>query len=1052
MKATLKQDNYLTLSENRYMKARLKVVDRGLILFSIPVLFMLALFWLLVQTQKANEEAQTRLIDSKEVITQTETLLRSFVDAESCVRGFAITGDNGEVAALTSSMNSARQTLDHLRQRIPDWPAQEAMIARIERQSSNTLELLSQAEHVMRLGSKEKVAVLIKSQAGSRSIDTLRREILSLLQEQISLDAARQLALIEHYQRLSWQLGIGIPIAIAITLLLSLQYSRWIVARIWRLTQQAQEIAEGKVSSAVSSGSDEIAQLSKAICDIGKSITGVTAPERAALENVSDVICVVDPEGCFKKVSRASMDVWGYSPEQLVGRNLLNIVVSEEVTLTRQWLKDVVSGKVVLDFENRSYHKDGSLVTVMWFAHWSDADQSLSCVAHDITARKRAERDLQTAKEAAEAANMAKSEFLANMSHEIRTPMNGILGMTELLLDTKLSAEQRDYVVAAKKSADALLTVINDILDLSKIEAGKLELNDSAFNVRDTVGDIMNAFAVRAHQKGLELASHISQAVPQVLTGDPYRLRQVLVNLVGNAIKFTEKGEVCLDVCSECISPEVVSLHFKVMDTGVGISAEQHNAIFDAFVQGDSSSARANGGTGLGLTISDRLAQMMGGRIWFDSSVGCGTTFHFVAPFLLSRQIPATPLLTRSNQLRNLSVLVVDDNATSRRILEEMLTSWQMKPTSVENGHEAVKLLVSARQANDEFLLALIDANMPGFDGFSLVRKIKEDPMLAQTKIVMLTSPGSGDYALRSKGLEIAGYLMKPIQQSHLLDGIMTALGVSVLEETTSSTRSAEAISTSKHSLHVLLAEDNIVNQKMVVRRLEKWGHTVVLANNGQEALEWLNKEHFDLVLMDLQMPGMDGLSATEAIRERERTTGKHVPIIALTAHALKGDAERCLQAGMDDYVAKPIDSERLLEVISKLMPETRTSSRSNKPRQELTIDTDELLELVGGDMEVLKEVTQLFLQEGPKLMDRVRIALSAGDIRELKSATHSFKGAISNFAAKAALDAVTRLERCAERRDLSSAQPILVFLEQELDRITEALTQLVQGDKPKSV
>jgi two-component system, sensor histidine kinase and response regulator len=794
---------------------------------------------------------------------------------------------------------------------------------------------------------------------------------------------------------------------------------------------------------------------------------------RTLMDNLPDHIFVKDPASRFVVANASTLRTLGArSLAEVVGKSDFDFLPLERA---RQYHADerevVTSGRALLDHEELLVDHAGQrrwlLTTKVPLRDRAGKVIGLVGISHDISDRKRMEEEWQRARDVAEAASRAKSEFLAKMSHEIRTPMNGIIGMTDLALETELNPEQRDYLETVKGSAELLLRVINDILDFSKIEAGKLQLEPAPFRLRDSLADTVRTLGLRAQQKGLELACQVAPEVPDELVGDLGRLRQVLVNLVGNAIKFTDRGEVILrvgradkdeggrmkDESAVLPHPSSLILHpssgcelsFEVSDTGIGIPPEKQRAIFEPFEQVDGSVSRRFGGTGLGLAISSQLVQLMGGRLGVESAPGRGSTFHFRARFGLTAG-PAGG--EEPPDVHGLRVLAVDDNLTHQGILAEMLTNWRMRPTVVGSARAALEELRRARAGGEPYPLVLLDSAMPDTDGFGAAEQIRSEPGLAGAVIMMLASGGKPGAVERCREAGVDAILMKPLKQSELLNTILDVLsarhGGRAAGERGAARRASQAEAQGPRPawgpLRVLLAEDNAVNQRLAVRILEKHGHAVAVATNGREALSALERGEFDLVLMDVQMPELDGMEATMQLRAREGGTGRHTPVIALTAHAMKGDRERCLGAGMDGYVTKPILPKELFEVMDEVLRAHPPARPAGPPDPAEAFDRDEALERVGGDARLLRELADMFLAEAPRWARELGAAVTEGDAEGVRRLAHTVKGAVGTFGARQAMELARRLEQLAKKGELAGAEQAWAELREALWRLQEAL------------
>ena len=971
--------------------------------------------------------------------------------------------------------------------------------------------------------------------AKSGAVATLERELLGDF-NQLAIVAGRQVALslsgTAEGAQVQWLKALVAGAAAFILLLAVLTFLiRRIVEPLKALSVVAGKVAKGDFGHIVdipSSVTDEIGDLVGSFNMMTEGLIKTTVSKRYVdniIQSMTDSLVIVSPDGKIQSVNRATIDLLGYAEQELIGkplgvilaessdRGVANAAISALGAVPAPASHETAggaspgqstSGQSCPDqppqdqptsglpsaggvtgtaheahYVERIYiSKSGAPITVSFSSsEMRRADGTLEgvvCVAQDITDRKRFERELESAKEAAETANReltetnahledttkfaqdmtrqaekanaAKSEFLAMMSHEIRTPLNGILGFSQLLLeDEGLTREQKDFVETVYASGTALLTVINDILDFSKIEAGRMDLETIDFDLVTVVESVGDLLKQRAAEKGLELNCFVDHHVPTRLRGDPSRLRQILLNLAGNAVKFTERGEVVVEAKLEYETRETVTVRFEVRDTGIGIPEDRQSLIFDKFTQVDCSTTRKYGGTGLGLAISRRLVQMMGGDMGVESEMGKGSTFYFVVEFARQKGAAVkTPLADLVN-IEGVPVLIVDDNARSRRLLEEMLTHWHMRPRAVDGGQAALDELEAALAVGQPYSLALIDARMPEMDGFQLAERIKANNGIATTVLIMLTSGGKAGDGARCRELGIAAYLVKPVKQADLWEAIMMTLGAREVPTRSPDLVTKHTLREEHRRLNILVAEDSPVNLKLVVRMLEKRGHSISASTNGREALAALGTGNFDLVLMDVEMPEMDGFEATAAIRAKEKDTGAHVPVIAMTAHAMKGDRERCLETGMDAYVAKPIRAQEMLDAIDKVVS-VGARSGGRAPTEGSENDAIDWLAAIAhleGDVELLKEIAGMFLDQCPDLVARARDAVAKADPVEIERAAHTIKGSVGNFAAKAAFEAARRLERIGRDGTLDEAEEAQAALEAELERLKPALVTL---------
>ncbi|TWT90065.1 Signal transduction histidine-protein kinase BarA [Pseudobythopirellula maris] len=782
------------------------------------------------------------------------------------------------------------------------------------------------------------------------------------------------------------------------------------------------------------------------------------------MSSCRDAIIACSLDGEIRSWNRGAEEIYGYSRQQALGESLSLITPADRTDELQSLAEQAVAGDALEPFDTVRVRQSGQEfpAAIRGFPI-RDAEGSVvgfATVERDVSDRVDAADALHNALAAAQEANAAKTRFLANVSHELRTPMNAIVGMTALALEEKLSPELRDYLETIRDSSDAMLHLVNDVLDLSKFDSQQFEFEEVAFDPRDLVEGTIKVLGSAAHAKGLELVCRLSPNTPSAVVGDPVRLRQVLTNLIGNAIKFTPSGEVLVEVTPEALERGRCKLRFRVIDTGIGVSPKDRDKIFAPFTQVDSATTRRYSGTGLGLTIARHLIHCFGGELKVNSKKGEGSCFSFMLSLPLADKRPTLPMQA-AERLSGLRVLVADDNESTRGSLLEQLEAWKIEAEAVESGRDALDILREASDQGHPFDVALIDALMPGIDGFSVASRVEGDESIVSRTILMASTTDRLEFSRRCAEAGASGYVQKPISQSQLLNAVAQVTGASTLEgEPTIRLFDEPGPS---EPLRVLLVEDTPANRKVVKRALSKRGHELREAVNGREAVDAFRKEDFDVILMDVQMPIMDGLQATEAIREIEHRSGdeRGVPIIALTAHSMRGDRERCLRAGMSGYLSKPLDLRRLIHSVEESAKNgdkktrelsdlhdtkdkgmtTEIEATSNDRFDEQLWDPEKALSRLRGDRSLLMDMIKFYEEDHLTLLKTIDAQQQAGELDDLQRAAHSLKGLASTFEADRTVGAARDLEHAARDGEADKLEPLVKKLSSEANALAIALT-----------
>jgi PAS domain S-box-containing protein len=1061
-----------------------KVAYKGLLMIAIPLALLLIFVGLVVRVKRQSETAQTWALHSEEVLGVSRSLIGRLTEAESAVRGYVITRDEAFVDSFATSVESVQQATAQLRRLVVDKPLQEATAARIEGLTAQRLDHLSHIIGLMKTANKTQAEEDVKRGKGSDLMRQIRAELDGFLAEEESFASERRDTLDASWQQLSWLLVAGVAGAILMASILALLFSGSLSSRLQRLRDNAVRLAAGKELAAPLTGHDEIAELDRAFHEMAESLDEVTRREKVVIEGSADSIFVKDLNHRYLMINPAGAAMIGRTVDEIIGASNEELIEADSARRIREQDNEVIATGQTTTYELISTNKAG-MERVFWTTRGPYRDRhgviiGILGISHDITERNQIAVQLEKARDAALESVRLKSEFLANMSHEIRTPMNGVIGMTGLLLETNLTSRQQGYADAIQSSAEALLIIIDDILDFSKIEAGLLRFEKIDFDLRAAVEAVADLLAEKAHAKGLELASLVHQDVPTSLRGDPGRLRQILTNLIGNAVKFTDRGEVVVTVTKVSETPSLGMLRFEIQDTGIGISAEAQGRLFHAFIQADGSTTRTYGGTGLGLAISKQLVELMGGRIGIQSTPGQGSTFWFIAEFEKQRQHSTTPSDKERETTAALSaarVLIVDDNATNRSILNHQTTSWGMIATEAESGKRALELLRAGARLGQSFDVAILDLMMPEMNGLQLAEAIKADPTIAAVTLVLLPSFAESGQDDSARQVGIAACLPKPVGQSKLYDCLVTVMarsiatepitpahrgatkpltgartpGDEILGEETLQADFQQQEQTPFSTARIIIAEDNLVNQNVALGQLYNLGYNADVVLNGLELLKALESADFDLILMDCQMPRMDGFAATAEIRRREGTA-RHTTIIAMTANALDGDDQRCLAAGMDDYLSKPVKAEILHEKMERWIKPPDAHHSVDRSNEDAVIpggtrgDVIDLAQIASlreirqpGKGDFVTHLIDLFVNETVSELKVLHDAVSSNDAAEILRVAHLLKGGSSNIGAIQMTALYEQLEATVGGAN-GDSKALLTRLDHEFELVREAL------------